>query len=188
MTKLKWVNPTIIVVMCFYFLYVYIGNAGLIRESISQNQSDVTLGELSKNVEFGQTFHYYQNNLSGVSFKLGTFMRKNEGTLQIGIRGVGSKRDIYQTSVQANSISDNEFFDFRFPPVKFSKGNDYYFYIKSLDSQIDQSITAYSSAGESYNGGQLFINGEPQVGDLTFKVYYNRTVFTFISEKLSGLY
>ena len=188
MTRSKWIKPTIITVLCLYFFYVYVGNAGLIRESLTQDKADVPLGELDKNREFGQTFHYNLNNLSGVSFKLGTYMRKNEGPLQIGIRNLGSKRDIYQTSIQADSITDNEYFDFRFPPVKFSKGKDYYVYIKSLSSAKDKSITAYSSTVDSYPGGELFINGEPQAGDLAFKVYYNRTIFSYISEKLSGLF
>ncbi|WP_379135459.1 hypothetical protein [Paenibacillus sp. sgz500958] len=186
MTKTKWVKPVFLLLLSVFFLYVYVGNAGLISESITQNQADIASDGLAAQDEYGQTFHFNKNNLSGVSFQLGTFMRKNEGTLVVGIRNLGSTRDIYQTSIQADSIIDNEWFDFRFPPVKFSKGNDYYVYIKSEDSPVDQAITAYSSTEDTYAGGEFTINGEPQPGDLAFKAYYNRTIFAYIYENISG--
>ncbi|AIQ43948.1 hypothetical protein [Paenibacillus sp. FSL R5-0912] len=181
--NLKWVKRFLLVILLLIIIYVYVGNIGVIRDSIEQSVADKTVNELTQGNEVGQSFIYHQNNLSGVSIKLATFMRVNEGKLKIGIRRINDKNDIYQTSVEANSVRDNEFFDFRFPPIKFSKEQEYYVYIESLDSGKGESIAAYKSSMDSYKEGSLFINGSRQDGDLTFKVFYNRTIFNYIGEK-----
>ncbi|MFD5021813.1 hypothetical protein ACFWMP_23185 [Paenibacillus sp. NPDC058367] len=188
MKKLKWLKWIILAIFFCVIIYVFVGNMGVVRESIDQYVADETLSEITAGNEIGQSFSYDQNNLSGVSLKMATYMRNNDGTIQVGIREMNEENDIYQTSVKANSISDNEYFDFRFPPIKFSKGKEYYVYIKSLDSIKGKSVTAYNSSIDTYDGGSLYINGEKQNKDLTFKVFYNRTVLNYISDKIIGIF
>lgn len=188
MKKLKWFKWLCFLMLISLLIYVYVGNLGLIRESIGQDSANEPLVELTAGNEVGQSFTYHQNNLSGVSFKLATFMRNNTGKLQVGIRELGEDRDIYQDKIEASSIKDNEFYDFRFPPIKSSKEKEYYVYIKSLDGKEGQSITAYGSDVDTYKEGDLFINGVMQNKDLTFKVFYNRTIFNFIGDRISNLF
>ncbi|AKG36512.1 hypothetical protein [Paenibacillus durus] len=188
MKKWKSFKLLLLFIVALYLINTYLGNAGVVRESMEQNHDDLTLSELTAEMEFGQSFVYNQNNLCGVSIKLGSFMRQNDGDLVLGIRKFGEENDIYQTSVKANSIIDNEFFDFRFPPIKLSKNKEYYVYIKSPNGKQGSSITVYASQDDNYKDGTLYVNGKQQSGDLTMKVYYDRNIFVVVTDYLKRIF
>ncbi|KHF35105.1 hypothetical protein CM49_02692 [Paenibacillus sp. P1XP2] len=168
-----WVIPVIIILLA---VYVYGGNFGQIKPIIEQTVGDEIVGEITEGQQIGQSFTSPVNNLSGFSIKLATFMRSNKGDITIGIKKEGVKT-IYSTTVKASSIADNSFFDFRFPPIKHSKGGKYQIFIKSEGSSPGNSITAYMANQDIYKDGYLTVNNKIINGDLVFKVYYNRTFF-----------
>lgn len=183
---LKWFKVLTITLFSLLICYTFLGNSGVIRENLSQNIEDTTVGEIVKGGEVEQTFLNDQNNLSGVTIKLATYARINSGSIVIGIKKPGSKYNIYETTFKANSIMDNQLFEFRFPPIKFSKGKVYAISIRSLDGVPGDSITAYNSTGDSYKNGSLYIGGVKQEGDLMFKVFYNRNIFDYLISVLGG--
>ncbi|SEU15368.1 hypothetical protein SAMN03159358_3656 [Paenibacillus sp. NFR01] len=184
--RFKWVKGLGVAVFIALLIFVYVGNIGLMREGLSQDSGSSTLGELVEGTELEQSFQIDRNNLSGVSIKMATFMRKNEGDFIIALRHEGSSANIYEAKVQFDSITDNAYFDFRFPPIKFSKGKHYVVAIKSLSGEKDASISSYVSDGNVYDGGELRLNGTTLNGDLVFKVYYNRTLFDYLYSKVGG--
>lgn len=169
----RWLVPFIIVLLT---IYVYGGNVGRVQPAIQQTLGENVVGEITEGREVGQTFISPVNNLTGFSIKLATFMRSNKGDITVGIKKEGNKI-IYSTTVKASSINDNSFFDFRFPPIKHSKGREYKIFIKSKGSSSGNSITAYMSNQDVYKEGSLTVNNEINNGDLVFKIYYNRTFF-----------
>lgn len=188
MKNWNWFKILIVLFVGICAVYIYAGNAGVVRQSIEQHDSDTTTGELVTHNEIGQSFYYDQNNLCGVSFKIGTYMRVNKGELILGIRELNEKNDIYQTTLKADSLVDNQFLRFRFPPIKFSKGKTYYAYIKSKNGVEGESITVYASSANTFEKGELYINGVKQQGDMTMEVYYNRSVFNVVEDKIKSVF
>lgn len=183
-SNLKKVWPLLLFFLLIF--YTYAGNFGVIRESVRQDVDNASIGELIKDTVVEQSFYFDQNNLSGISIKLATYVRNNNGKILVSIRQKGEHRNIYETTIQSNSISDNEFFDFRFPPIKFSKGKNYTIFIKAEEGVKGNSITMYKSSANTYSNGELYLNGLKQEGDLVFKAYYNRTIFDYMRSKLGG--
>lgn len=175
--KQNWFRRSIIpIILVLLFIYVYGGNIGKMTEVISV-EGDQNIGEIANNKEVGQSFYSDLNNLSGFSIKLATYGRVNAGRITLGIRNYGESNDIYSTTIKAESLADNAFYDVRFPPIKYSKNKQYYIYIKATDGMAGKFITAYKSKNDAYPKGNLTINGVKQDGDLSFKVYFNKTLF-----------
>lgn len=175
--KQNWFKRSIIpIILVLLFIYVYGGNIGKMTEVIAVD-GDKNVGEINNNTEVGQSFYSTLNNLSGFSIKLATYGRVNAGHITLGIRNYGETKDIYSTTVKAESLADNTFYDVRFPPIKFSKNKEYYIYIKSTDGVDGKFITAYQSKSDVYSEGNFILNGVEQPGDLAFKVYFNKTLF-----------
>ncbi|WP_160394874.1 hypothetical protein [Paenibacillus sp. MMS18-CY102] len=179
--RFKWLRTKGLAVVIFLLLiYVYVGNVGTVKVAIDQNEGSSTVGEVVKGQVVKQTFLSEHGNLVGVSVKLATFARSNEGHVEIGVKVEGSNRTIYSTTVSANSIVDNDYFKLRFPPIKNSNNKHYYIYMKSLDGKTGQALTAYKSTEDKYSLGELYVNGAKQNGDAVFQVFYNNSVFNKI--------
>lgn len=175
--KQNWFRRSIIpIILVLLFIYVYGGNIGKMTEVISV-EGNQSIGEITNDKEIGQSFYSDLNNLSGFSIKLATYGRVNAGRITLGIRNYGESNDIYSTTVKAESLADNTFYNVRFPPIKYSKDKQYYIYIKATDGTAGKFITAYKSKNDAYLKGNFTINGVKQEGDLSFKVYFNKTLF-----------
>ncbi|MDY7991476.1 hypothetical protein UY286_10735 [Paenibacillus polymyxa] len=175
--KQNWFKRfTIPIILLILLVYVYGANIGKITEVIAVEGKE-NVGEITDGMEIGQSFYSNLNNLSGFSIKLATYARINQGDVIIGIRKYGENSDIYSTTVKAESLPDNTFYDVRFPPIKFSKDKEYYIFVKSSGGIPGKSITAYKSTKDAYAEGYLLINGVEKQGDLAFKVYFNKTLF-----------
>ncbi|MGY4758609.1 hypothetical protein ACVNS2_03035 [Paenibacillus caseinilyticus] len=172
------------VILALLVLYVYGGNFGKVVILIDQNMSSRPTHEIDENTEIGQTFYAEEDNICGFSFKLATFMRANTGEVKVAIRQVGSDVDIYSANFKADSVKDNEYYDLRFPPIKHSKGKNYYIYIMSLNSPTGKAITTYMNENNVYEKGTLMINGQESTGDLMFRVIYNKTILAKIAQEL----
>lgn len=170
------INIIIPFILLLGFIYIYIGNIGRVNILIEQAESTNTVGNLVVGNEVGQTFYSESNNISGFSFKIGTYMRINSDDLVIGIREYGKNTDIYSFNINSAALIDNEYYNLRFPPIKFSKNKLYYIYIKSLNGAPNNSITIYYNEQEKYNNGDFCLNQKEQKGDLVFRVYYNQTM------------
>lgn len=169
----RFIIPIILLIL---FIYVYGGNIGKMTEVIATDGKQ-NVGEITNGMEIGQTFKAPMNNLSGFSIKLATYARVNSGHVTIGIRNYGEDKAIYSTTIKAESLVDNTYYDMRFPPIKFSKDKEYYIFVSSTNGTSGHSITAYNSAQDIYKDGTLFIDGKEKTGDLAFKVYCNHTLF-----------
>lgn len=167
----------VFVVIMLLFLYVYLGNAGKVVEMILQTSGKSNVGEIQKGVIIEQSFHSEENNINGFSVKFGTYMRVNQGEIILGIKEK-TGRVIYSTNIKTESLADNQYYNYRFPPIKHSKGKEYLLFIESLDNLPGQSVTVYSGENDPFKEGSLFINSkEVKDTDLVFSVFRNKTLF-----------
>lgn len=175
--KQNWFRRSIIpIILVLLFIYVYGGNIGKMTEAITTDGAQ-NVGEITDQTEIGQSFIAPMNNLSGFSIKLATYARSNNGDITLGIRNFGENKTIYSTTVKAESLADNVYYNLRFPPIKFSENKEYYIFVKSEGSTKKHSITAYMSNKDIYKEGSILVNGIKKPGDLAFKVFFNRTLF-----------
>ncbi|MDQ8733037.1 hypothetical protein [Paenibacillus sp. LHD-38] len=154
---------------------------------IDQTNDTETIGEIFKNSIVNQTFVSEQNNINGISIKLATFTRVNKGHIIIGLEDSNSGRTIYESKVNTESISDNDYYKIRFPPIKNSNGKKYNIYIKSLDGIPNNAITLYTSKNDVYSKGSFYINGVMKNVDATFQVVYNKSIFNYLLDFKSFL-
>jgi len=173
----------IIALVVVVFIFVYTGNLG-VQEIYYETvvSEEVPIGELTDGMEIIQLFKVNDKELSAVAVKLATYMRVNDGKITVSVRRTAGGADIYSKTVDASSIADNEFFTIRFPPVRYLKSDEYYLSIKSEGAEPGKGITAYKTPVDMYPHGEMWINGEPQKGDLVIKVYTYKPWYVKIRE------
>jgi len=165
-------NGLIIVLAVIVCVVVYTSNLGSQEVFYETPASkEIPIGELTDGMEVIQSFEVKNQSLSAVAVKLATYMRVNEGKITISVRRSANGTDIYSKTVDASNIVDNDFFILRFPPVRYFKSERYYLSIKSEGAGLGKGITAYKTPEDLYQYGEMWINGEPQAGDLVIKVY-----------------
>lgn len=137
-----------------------------------QQESNFAVGEISKGVEIGQTFHCFNDNLGRIEVMLATYNRENHQEVIFHLkRFPQDEKDIYAKHFNASSVIDNDYRSFDFPPIPDSKGKMFYFSFESPQSEKGDAITIWASSENKYKKGTLYINGKKAKGDVRFKVY-----------------
>lgn len=188
MKLLNWAKIsryTCVAILIFAFIYVYVGNIGKVLLATEQSTITKPVGEILEGSEIGEVFYSQYNDICGISIKLATYMRVNTGYVTIGIKEAGEQDYIYSNRIDVSSIGDNEYYNLRFPPIKHSKNNKYYIYVKSENGKLGNAITTYMNENDDYKNGDMVIDGKNVKGDLVFQVYYNRT---YIAEFINALF
>jgi hypothetical protein len=127
----------------------------------------------------GQTFFAKRNNLARIDVTLGTHKRINTRDVTFMLREQSPERKEIRSKVfNASSVKDNLYFPFEFKPIKKSKGKKYYFLFYSPESTQDNSICVWTNTQNIYRNGQYLINHRPAGGDLIFRIYSKRPIFT----------
>jgi hypothetical protein len=140
---------------------------------ISQQISNQPVGEISGGTTIGQTFYSTLPNLNSIDIDLATYGRSNTKDVIFHLRErPESKNDIVTLQINAQKISNNAYYTFKFPIIKDSVNKSYYFFLESPTSVPGNAITIWSSKDDVYPDGSLYVNSNPVPGDLAFKVYY----------------
>jgi hypothetical protein len=131
------------------------------------------------NGRMGQTFIARRNGLARIDVMLGTHKRQNDKDVLFSIvERKPEKKEVFTTRFNAASVEDNLYHRFEFPPVKTSDGREYYFFFQSPLSTPENSICVWTNTKNIYSDGQYLFNDLPAGGDLVFRVYSKRPVFT----------
>jgi len=148
-------------------------SSSILKTDILQEESSAPVGEITGEVEIGQTFYSSNNKLSRIDVMLATYNRENTQEVIFHLKKSPSdKEDIYTKTFQAASVKDNTYRTFEFPPIPDSAGQFYYFSIESPLSKIGDAITIWSSKQDRYEKGSMVRNGKSLRGDLRFITYY----------------
>jgi hypothetical protein len=143
----------------------------------AQVTNDQAVGEILPRRSIGQTFIARQDQLRAVGILLATYGRQVEGPLIFHLQEVGEEirsDDLALVEIDLSGVEDNVWKVFSFSPVRDSEDRTYYFYLESPHARSGEAITAWSTTSDSYSQGTLFIEHTPQVGDLSFMLYYVR--------------
>lgn len=130
-------------------------------------------GEIHGTRTVGQTFVASHDGLSRIDVRLATYGRRNSQSVVFHLRSHPSaSTDIATITVGADDVENNAYHSFRFPPVPGSAGRSSYFFLESPTSRPGDAITTWHSPDDVHAGGQMYLQGNPQGGDLAFKTYY----------------
>ena len=127
----------------------------------------------------GQTFIANRDNLSRIEMMLGTYGRKNDKDVVFQLWELTpEKKMVLQKLFNASYVKNNLYNSIEFAPQKKSKDKEYYFLFSSPESSMNNSICAWMNKKDIYRKGNFVLNNQPQDGDLVFRVYSKRPVYT----------
>jgi len=150
---------------------------------VTQSQHSQPVGEIYGSRTVGQTFVSRVDGLNRVDVLLATYARRNTHPVTFHLRSnPSSQSDIATLTIEAETVKDNTYRAFRFPPLTNSKGSPYYFFLESPSSTPGDAITIWHSPNDTYADGQVYIKGEPRDGDLAFKTYYSYGVGSIVKD------
>ncbi len=138
------------------------------------------IGPIYQDIVYEQTFTATQNGLVAFDIKFATYARVNVADLSYSICDQ-SGSVISSGTVDTRMIDDNGYHRFSFPTISNSRGK---LYSIKFSSNADENniITAWGSAEDDYQGGELFVNGAKMPFDATFRLSYHQlNIGTFIT-------
>jgi len=150
--KIALIFPAVLVV--FLFLVVLIMPPGIL--GISQPVANQPIGEITGGITAGQTFYSTLPNLNSIDIEFATYARANTKDILFHLRErPDSSIDIITMRVNAQQIPDNQYYKFKFEPIKNSVNKSYYFFLESPNSFPGNAITIWSSKDDVYSQGSL---------------------------------
>ncbi len=78
--------------------------------------------------------------------------------------------DIVTLTIDPSSLKHNDPCRFSFPPQADSENKTYYFF---LDAPEGNRTTVWYNSFDAYGEGEMYLDSQPNEGDLRFKTYYN---------------
>jgi hypothetical protein len=150
---------------------------------IQQEQGSDLAGELLEGDSFGQTFTPGHDGLNRIDLYTATYARENTRPVMFSIRSIAGEEQVVEgeelvrMELAADQISNSGPTVITFPPLPDTAGKTLYFSIESPGSVPGDAITVYMEEGDVYPGGQMYIDGEGDQGDIAF-IAYTRESFT----------
>jgi hypothetical protein len=145
---------------------------GTAYRDVVQKVSDRPTGEITRGLSVTQTFVSNHRHLSGVALQIATWARKNQCGVNIRIRREGSNTDIALEHFKCSEIIDNAWIEVDFPPVDDSLDQRFAITVESPDGAPGNAVSLWTIPTRVYADGQLFINGTPMPGAITFMTYH----------------
>jgi len=136
--------------------------------TISEDQLEITVGELISGRLIEQEFVASEQNLSKISLKLGTLKRLNTSQFYVDILDE-EKKQIRHIVKNANIFEDNYFHTFSFPVIPNSRGKKYWLRLSS-NAEIDNAVTLWCE--NKQGDGSLIIDHKPSENALIYEVGY----------------
>lgn len=129
--------------------------------------------------KIGQTFIADKDNLSRIDLMLGTYGRENDKDVIFQLWELAREKKLVVEKVfNASNVRNNLYNPVEFAPQKKSKGREYCFLLSSPESSRDNSICAWMNGEDIYGRGNFVLNGQVSEGDLVFRVYSRRPLYT----------
>ena len=140
-----------------------------------------TLGKISSGNEFydnvvelceGRTVEEIlpvNEDSEAIAIKFATYARRNNGSFDITVSGVDSKKIYAQKNVKASSLQDNAFYTFELSEKLDSSIDKKINVTLSSESAENQGAGVYYSNLKAYESSSLKIDNEVQEGDLSLR-------------------
>lgn len=153
--------------------------------SILQKKAD-SLIELDKRHSVIQTFVSTESNLNSIRFQVDVRGRTDipQATVSICLIEAAFSREIACDKILLPRKSDMKEINFSFPVQPESLGKRYQISIKT--NAPPGLVFLWSSFNDGYFNGNLYINGEEFLGDLTFRGYFRPNLLTLIRLLISS--
>lgn len=154
-----------------------------------QETFNMTYGELTPDRLFEQTFVARSKEVNTIALKIGTYQRKNVGSLSLSLYDSASKL-IASNVVDAASIADNSWVQFHFKNIALQPGAGYILRLTSSNTQPGRTVTWWAlgafkeyeqyagtaegpgeTNGNRYTNGINAVDGKPMKGVFTFRIY-----------------
>lgn len=127
----------------------------------------------------GQTFIAPRDNLARIDIMLGTHNRTNDKDIRFELWEIEPKRkQMVLDTFNAAEVQNNMYFSLKFQKVLDSQGKKYKFSLLSRESTLKNSISAWMNEDNIYRGGEYWLKDQRTKGDLIFRVYSKRPIFT----------
>lgn len=137
-----------------------------------------TLGEIDDNSTVTQQFLAEGTGIRTISIFLGTYQRKNRGTLFVTIQSFADGRwtPLQTGALDKAALRDNSFATVAFsPPLPVSPRQPVLIGLASAGGDANNAITWWAAADWRPEGYVLQLNGRTQPGTARFQAVYNGT-------------
>jgi hypothetical protein len=194
-----------LVVMCSIIAGVFLfqGHGLVVGRDEKQEDKNLELGIWSSEMTFEQTFIASQNNLCRIDFFVDSYRPWESPYLDLRLFEIPTaekprnlsyevirniSKEIRYKRLNGWLLSYHMFNDFSFAPIADSQNKRYLLSIQSpgLKKGSTSSILL-ASPRERYEDGNLFVNGEKQKGDLTFRALYEQPRIQVIRQSVTSL-
>ncbi len=130
------------------------------------------LQKLSQGIQIGQTFTPFSSNLCGVEIAFATYGREVHVPIRFVLTNTRDPGSILVSyDISPSTIHDNTWVGVFFPPLAYSEGRSFYFYLETRQTSTAEALALWSSRGDAYHQGTIVLNGQPGSTDLAFKTY-----------------
>jgi hypothetical protein len=153
----------------------YVQNTKVGVKKVNVSGYEGGLGNIEKNVTEGETFEAFNNYLSHISIKFGTFARVNDANLYFILKSsVNSKKILREDVINEADLNNFEYYTFSFKPIKDSLDKNFYFYLYSPKSNSNNAVTVIVTNSFSPNSAsRLYVDNEELNNNIVFKAYYS---------------
>lgn len=145
--------------------------------SVNGNPSELLAGHSA-----GQSFVARYSGLSGVELWIGTYGRgadPSRAELVLHLRATPGKGPDLAIArlLPTESIAENSWHLFSFPPIDDSQDKAFYVDVESPDATPGNGFTIFwwrqVAGGDPYQHGTAYLDGKPQHADLAFGLHYS---------------
>ena len=179
------------------------GHGLVIGREEKQEDKNLEMGIWSHETRFEQTFIASQNNLCRIDFFVDSYRPWESPYLDLRLFEIPTAENPHNLSYEIIRNTSKEvrykrlngwllsyhmFNNFSFAPIADSQNKRYLLSIQSpgLKKGSTSSILL-ASTEERYEDGNLFLNGEKQEGDLTFRALYEQPRIQVIRQSVTSL-
>jgi ABC-2 type transport system permease protein len=139
--------------------------------SIKSLEHNANTGELVQENIVEQTFVAKDDAINGLSFLVGTYNRKNIGSIEILVLEDASKKLLFQKEFDISLFKDNTFFNVDIKdPITDINGKLLRIQIRPKSNVDGNAITFWYNDSHSVDNQELFVNGQSREGTLCFTV------------------
>lgn len=138
---------------------------------VEDKKSIVPIGPIVSECNVIQSFFATSDLLKEIDIKVSTFNRVNKCNATLLL--YDEKMSVIEKQkINCETLKDNEFYKFKFSPIKNSLGNKYYLEIRT-DGDFNNNIVVWATEYDEYSEGELLLNQQIVDGDLNMKVFYD---------------
>lgn len=143
---------------------------------VEQERATGLAGELTGGHTFGQTFTLQYPGLYRIDLYTATYARDNTHPVIFRVKSSpDAANNLVHLELPAAQISNSGPTIITFPPLTHTTDLTLYFSLESPRSVPGDAITVYRHEEDIYQGGQMFVDGQPTGGDIAFIAYTQET-------------